>query len=210
MLDFGRNRVPGGMSRAAARIAGVLTVSALLVMAMPLTAAATHHGEEVVDQVVFRVKYVQSPVAGTRGQIVAHMAMDDGEAIVGETVEFSRAVDFLGSRTIALGSATTDANGDARLTIEPSSQALTVVATFAGDEHYLATQQTIDVAPSAPAPADGTASDAPSLAPISGLMPQLLIFVALGVWVFLFGIAAATTLAIRRARSMDHIAETEE
>lgn len=206
MRDYQRIR----MGRAVARLAGALTVSALLLMTMPLTAAATHHGEGVVDQVVFKVTYVQSPVAGTRGQIVAHMAMDDGEPIVGELVEFSRAVDFLGSRTIALGSATTDANGDARLAIEPSSQALKVLATFAGDDNYLPVQQTIDVAASAPAPAEGATAAAPSLAPISGLMPQLLLLVALGVWIVLFGIAAATTLAIRRAQSSDQIAETEE
>lgn len=210
MPNYPRVRTARGMSRAIARLVGALCVSALLLMAMPLTAAATHHGEGVVDKVVFRVAYVKSPVAGTQGQVVAHMAMDDGEAIAGEMVEFSRQVDFLGSRTIVLGSATTDANGDARLAIEPSSQALTVVATFAGDDDYLPVQQTIDVAASAPAPADNAPAVTPSLAPISGLMPRLLILVALGVWIFLIGIAAATTLAIRRARSSDQIGETED
>jgi hypothetical protein len=181
------------------RLATVISVAALLVL--PAASLATHHGEEVVDQVVFRLTYQAAPVAGARAQVVAHMAMDDGEAIGGETVDFSRQVDFLGPRTILLGSASTDVNGDARLTIEPPTEAMTVIAEFAGDEHYLPVQQTIQVAAAAPAPTDTAPAAEPSLALISGLMPQLLLFAALGVWVLLVGLAALTALAIRRRGS---------
>lgn len=186
------------------RFAAVASLLAIMTLALPASSLATHHGEDVVDQVVFRVTYRAAAAAGARSQILAHMAMDDGEAIAGETVDFSRQVDFLGQREISLGSAVTDANGDARLAIDPPTQTMTVVAEFAGDDHYLPVQQTIEVAAGPQAAADPAPTGISSLAPISGLMPQLLVFVALGVLVLLIGLAAATALAIGRAGSHAH------
>lgn len=182
-----------------------LTLGLLLLwLALPAGASATHRGEGVVDEVVIRLSFQSSPVPGVTGQVIAHLAMDDGSAIVGEEVEFLRQVDFLGAREIVIGQATTDVSGDARLGLKPTSQASwRVIARFAGDERYHAAEQVAEIVvpPLSGVGDESLAKDTGvSLAVIAAVMPTLLTATAIAIWLILFGLTAMTVLAIRRGR----------
>lgn len=183
-----------------------------LCLAFPAAALATHRGENVVDEVVIRVSYQTSPVPGVTGQVLAHLAMDGGTAIVGADVEFLRQVEFLGPREVTIGHALTDVSGDARLALKPTSQpSWRVIARFAGDEHYDAAEQLAEIVlPSSPTGGGDelTAQNGASLGVIAGVMPGVLTLTALAIWLFLFGLIAVTVLAIRRGRP-SAIAATE-
>lgn len=184
---------------------GWLTLTLLMLcLAVPGGASATHRGEAVVDEVQIRVSFQSSAVPGVTGQVIAHLAMDDGSAIAGEEVEFLRQVDFLGPREIVIGQASTDVSGDARLGLNPTSQgSWRVIARFAGDERYHPAEQVAEiVVPPLSGVGDEslTRDTAASLAVVAAVMPTLLTGTAIAIWLLLFGLTAMTVLAIRRGR----------
>lgn len=194
-------------SRRGSRPMARLAVACLLVwLALPAAALGTHEGEGVADEVTVRLSYQPSAIAGVSGQLMAQLAIDDGSPIAGLPVEFLREVSFLGPRMISLGQATSDAYGTAVMPLANVEGAtLQIVARFAGDEHYQAFEQTADIRVSATAarPAsqpEAGGSGAPSLAVFATVMPPLLMLVAAGIWLLMFGLSAKTALAIRRDR----------
>jgi 5-hydroxyisourate hydrolase-like protein (transthyretin family) len=183
----------------------ILRVAALLLtlcwLLFPSAAFATHHGEGVIDEVSMRLTYQPPAVPNAGGQLVVHLAMDNGEPITGVEVQFLRQVDFLGLRTIPLGTARSDASGDARTTLEATSEEeQTIVVRFAGDEHYEAAELTEQVALSPLVAVAPPVTGKAALSPISSAMPGLLGLTAAGVWLLMFGLIAFTVLAIRRVR----------
>jgi len=172
-------------------------------LSLPGAALGTHHGQGVIDDVSIRISFQRAPVANVPPQVIAHLAMDDGEPIAGVEVEFAREVEFMGSRSISLGRSTTDANGDARIAISDVSEpSISVVARFAGDEYYNPSEQKaiVDLPPVGAAVDEPEAVPAPSLAVASSVMPPLLALSAAAVWVVLIGLGVFTVLAVRRGR----------
>lgn len=203
-------------SRSGSRpIARLAVVFVFVWLALPAAALGTHHGEGVADEVSVRLSYQPAAVAGVSGQLMAQLAMDDGSPIAGVPVEFLREVSFLGPRMIRLGQATTDAYGTAFLPMaNAEGAALRIVARFAGDELYQAFEQTADIRVTATAARPATqpeagGSGAPSLAVFAMVMPPLLMLVAAGMWLLMFGLSARTVLAIRRDRPRGSVAKGE-
>jgi len=175
-------------------------------LALPAGVGASHHGQGVADEVALRLSYQQAPVAGAHAQVVAQAAIDSGAPAIGLEVEFLRQVDFLGPRLISLGSATTDASGAARITLDTTQGKLRVIARVAGNDLYLPAEvaQEIDLqavpdvgSPGGPATPDGQ----PNLAIVATVMPPLLALTAFLIWLLLLGLIAVTVLAIRRGRT---------
>ncbi|HBY97435.1 MAG: hypothetical protein M5U01_03915 [Ardenticatenaceae bacterium] len=80
--------------------------------------------------------------------VSATLTTDDGQPLSNRLVTFSRQVDFFGSREISLGTATTDATGEAVLVYQPAQDGRQEVkANFRGDEGYAGaeTSNTIEV-----------------------------------------------------------------
>lgn len=205
--------VSRGGSRPIARLAVIFL---LVWLALPAAALGTHEGEGVIDEVTVRLSYQPAAVAGVSGQLMAQLAMDDGSPIEGVPVEFLRETSFLGPRMINLGQATSDAYGTAVMPLaNAEGAALQIVARFGGDEHYQAFEQTADIRVSATAarPAsqpEAGGSGAPSLVVFATVMPPLLMLVAAGIWLLMFGLSARTVLAIRRDRPRRSIAKGEQ
>lgn len=191
------------MARRVARRRTLVLISAQLLAALvvPVVASATHRGD-VVDEVSIQLSYQGSSLPGAPGQLLARLQVDDGSPIADLSVEFWREVEFLGARHITLGHGQTGADGTARFPIDPSESARRIGARFAGNAHYLAAEQTIEVAGSAVPPASPAPPEqgGPGLAVVSSVMPPVLALTALVIWLLLLGLTAATVRAIRRGR----------
>jgi hypothetical protein len=176
----------------------------LVWLAIPGAMGATHRGSNVPDQVALEMSYQRAPTAGAYDQLVARLLSEDGSPVVGVEVEFQRELEFLGPRLIKLASATTDAYGTARVTVDTRETSVKIRARFLGNSQYQPAEATSEItmpvgAPGVPAPAEEGRTD-PSLAAIAAVMPPLLAAIALAIWLVLLGLSAATVLAIRRAR----------
>jgi len=184
-----------------------LIVGAFLLtwLVTPVAVGATHHGEGVPDQVELQMTYQQPSAAGAHAHLFARATIDDGSPAVGVAVEFLREVDFLGPRLISLGSAVTDGDGTARITIDTDQPTVLVQARFKGNELYLPVEVAAEIhqpvgAPNGPAIGDGGGSE-PSLAIVAAVMPPVLAAIALVIWLSLLGLAAVTVIRIRRDRT---------
>lgn len=180
------------------------SASFAVLLLQPAGASATHRGVGVVDEVTLEVGYHDSSIPGGPGQLTARLLVE-GSPLAGMDVEFWREVDFLGPRRIVLGTRKTAADGTASVSISLSESALSVGARFAGNESYLAAEQTTEISPPVAAPPGSPAptrdEGGASLALVSSVMPPLLALTVLAIWLLLFGVTVATVLAIRRGRS---------
>jgi hypothetical protein len=188
------------------RFCALLTaVWVMVALVSPAAVGATHRGEGVLDEVALQMSYQQPTVAGAHAHLIARAIVDDGSPVIGVEVEFLREVDFLGTRAISMGRATTDAQGTARATIDTFEPTILVRVRFMGNEEYLPAEVTSEIhqpvgAPIGPATGDGGGNE-PSLAIVATIMPPLLAVIALAIWLLLLGLTAATVLGIRRNRS---------
>lgn len=193
------------MSRLRHVRSAIVTIASLTaLLALAGTASATHRGAGTIDEVVIRVSAQRAAVAGVSDQLMAQLTVDDGSSVSGVEVEFLRAVDFLGSRLISLGRATTDASGTARLPIQASGSSLRIEVRFAGNENFQPAEVTSEISlPAAPrpAPGEGEQPSQASLAVFGSIMPPVLAAMAAGVWLLLIGLSAITVRAIWRGRS---------
>jgi hypothetical protein len=181
-----------------------MAVGLLLLLAVPGSASGTHRGQGVVDELALNVSYRVASQPGVANQLVAQVRVDDGSPVVGIDVEFLREVEFLGTRRIALGRATTDAGGTAQIPFNAAAQRMSILVRFPGNDHYHAAELAAEIVvpPGAVAPGDGPiAEEGASLAIITAVMPPVLAMVAGGTWLLLLGLAVVTALAIRRGRS---------
>jgi hypothetical protein len=188
-------------------------LSLMLWLVWPAAGAATHQGEGIVDSVRLQVSYQPARIAGVVDQLVAELRVVDGPPLAGVEVEFLREVDFLGSRRIHLGRATTDAAGLARVPITLGEPEIRLLVRFRGNEDYEAIEYVGDVAVAHgagdPNPTLGGGEEAASLAVISSVMPSVLALATAAIWLVLLGLTAMTLLAIRRNRP-SHTGSQEE
>jgi hypothetical protein len=186
------------------RLGLLMTGTLLALLLTPGIVLAGHHGQGIPDEVAIEVSFRNSTLAGAPGQLAANLRLDDGSPLVGVEVAFWREVDFLGARRVLLGRNTTGSDGTASVAVAPSEVPLRVVASFAGLEGYLAAEGVTEIsAVIAGAPPDGESGniDPPaSLAVLAALMPPVLAFVALAVWLLLLGLTLVTVRAIRAGR----------
>jgi hypothetical protein len=198
------------MAESIKRRIGVLRIGVLLVgfvaglLPMPASVLAGHHGEGIPDEVAIEVSFRNSTLAGAPGQLAADLRLDDGSPLVGVEVAFWREVDFLGARRVLLGRGTTGPDGTASVAVAPSEVPLRVVASFSGAEGYLAAEVETEISAVFAGPPVGGQSDTTdrtaSLAVVSALMPPVLAFVALAIWLLLLGLTLVTVRAIRAGR----------
>lgn len=192
-----------------------LIVGAFLLtwLVTPLAVGATHHGEGVLDQVELQMTYQQPSAEGALAHVIASAIIDDGSPAVGVEVEFLREVDFLGPRLISLGSAVTDSDGTARITIDTQEPTILVRARFKGNELYLPAEVVSEihqpVSAEGPRTGNGEGGSEPSLASVAAVMPPVLAVIALVIWLSLLGLAAVTVLGIRRNRAAPIAARQE-
>lgn len=192
-----------------------LIVGAFLLtwLVTPVAVGATHHGEGVPDQVELQMTYQQPSAEGAHAHLIANATIDDGSPAVGVDVEFLREVDFLGPRLISLGSAITDSNGTARVTIDTQESTILVRARSQGNDLYLPAEVTSEihqpVSAEGPRTGNGEGGSEPSLVIVAAVMPPVLAAIALVIWLSLLGLAAATVLGIRRNRAVPIAAHQE-
>jgi hypothetical protein len=182
-----------------------LTAALLLLAVLPAAAAATHRGSDVVDETLLEVSYQPSSLPGVTPQLVAHVRAEGGSALVGVEVEFLREVEFLGSRRILLGRATTDAWGAASIPLNATTEHMTVLVRFAGNAAYQAVELSTDIVLAPPPVAPGIGSSAgeagaASIAILAAVMPPVLALTAGAIWLLLLGMTIWTVRAIRRGR----------
>jgi hypothetical protein len=187
------------------RVRPLLVGTLVALTLMPGNVIAAHRGQGIPDEVAILVSFQQSTLSGAPGQLVARLHLDDGSPVVGVEVQFWREVDFLGPRRVPLGQTSTGPDGAASVAVAPSEVPLHVVASFAGVEGYLAAEGATEIgAVVAGAAGNGDAGNAggtASLAIVTALMPPLLAFAALAIWLLLLGLAVLTVRAIRTERA---------
>lgn len=127
------------------------------------------------------------------------LTASDGSALGNRTVHFSQQVDFFGTRTIDLGTATTDAAGVATLAFQPAQTGTHVVmAEFAGVEEYAAAETSFDVEVTEVAPAFVTEEQVP-LASVRRWLSISVGGLVVAVWAVLVGVVVIAVRGIRRA-----------
>lgn len=178
------------------RVIAVLSIAALLGVFPGLHAdaqedTATAHPETIELRLAIPSNDDIPP------QFIATVRDADGNAIPGIAVEFSRELEFLGTkRTALLGSASTDVGGVARLVIQPRQQQATVIAAVAGEDVSARIDATfpderVDIFFD-PEHEHGL------LAPLRDLMPYLISAVVAALWIFVIVLVVSTMRRIRQ------------
>lgn len=179
----------------------IAVVLALGILAVLLLNAATALADSPATKVETALQ-MRSATTKTQGRLAlyATLATADGQPVSDRTINFYEQVQFLGDRRAYLGSASTDASGQAILTYEPATAGQhQVQATFAGDEQYAPIQIAVKVdAKETLAAAQETAS------PLAGVGTWLLRAVGillLACWATVLGVFVRTALGIWKANA---------
>jgi hypothetical protein len=130
-------------------------------------------------------------------QFVATVRDADGNAMPGIAVEFSRELEFLGTkRTALLGAGTTDVGGAARLVMLPRQEQATVIAWVTGSDVSAKIEATF--------PEDRVDNffdpehEHGLLTPLRKVMPPVIATAVALLWIFIIGLVVTTVRRIRR------------
>jgi hypothetical protein len=180
-----------------------------LVAGAPADVAASHMGDGIPDPTAMSVSFVRSSHAQISDRIAAQLVAYDGSPIGDAEIEFRREIEFLGSRLVLLGRATTDTDGVAQVPIKATEARLRIEVRFAGDERFAPSETTVDVvAPPGSVQASGQAGFEPprptvGLGQVAAVMPLVIAGATLGVWVGLVALVIVTLRGIGRSRRND-------
>ena len=135
-------------------------------------------------------------------QFVATVRDAEGNAVPDVAVEFTRELEFLGTRRMAdLGSSSTDVGGVARLVVIPRQEQAIMVATVVGSDiseriHATFPDDRINVF------FDPTEEHA-LLEPVRDIMPPLIAASVALLWVFVIGLVVSSVRRIRHLGEME-------
>jgi hypothetical protein len=176
----------------------VIALLAILVLTLAMPRAAAQEGPdpEVIESLTMELVIPRNEEVPPQLRVV--VTDGAGQPVPGAQVEFNRELEFLGTtRQAALGSATTDVGGVARLVVMPREEIATVIASVSGSE---ATAVLDVVFPAErvdpffdPDPEPGR------LEPLRDLMPTIVAIAVALLWVFVIGLAVTTVSRIKRA-----------
>jgi hypothetical protein len=176
----------------------VIALLAILVLTLAMPRAAAQEGPdpEVIESLTMELVIPRNEEVPPQLRVV--VTDGAGQPVPGAQVEFNRELEFLGTtRQAALGSATTDVGGVARLVVMPREEIATVIASVSGSE---ATAVLDVVFPAErvdpffdPDPEPG------GLEPLRDLMPTIVAIAVALLWVFVIGLAVTTVSRIKRA-----------
>jgi hypothetical protein len=180
-------------ARPGTRILLILVLLGLL----PGLAAEAQEDAETANPGRIDLRLVVPPNPDVPPQFMATVRDEEGNAIPGITVEFSREVEFLGTMRLArLGTASTDVGGSARLVALPRQEHATVIATVVGSDISARMDATF------PEERVDTFFDPQHehglLTPLRGVMPSLIAALVAALWVFVIALVVSTVRQLRR------------
>lgn len=171
---------------------------AVAVLGVSLAQPASAQEEPAsAEPATIELRLVIPPNPDVPPQFVATVRDADGNAMPGIAVEFSRELEFLGTkRTALLGAGTSDVGGAARLVVLPRQEQATVIASVTGSDVSASIEATF------PEDRVDTFFDPGHehglLTPLREVMPPLIAAVVALLWVFVIGLVVTTVRRIRR------------
>ncbi|HEX6221255.1 MAG TPA: Ig-like domain-containing protein [Acidimicrobiia bacterium] len=180
-----------------------LSVAVLgLSLALP---ASAQEGPASAEPATIELRLVIPPNLDVPPQFVATVRDADGNAIPGIAVDFSRELEFLGTkRTALLGAGTTDVGGIARLVVLPRQEQATVIASVTGSDVTASIEATF------PEDRVDTFFDPGHehglLTPLREVMPSVIAAVVVLLWIFIIGLVVTS---VRRIRRLGHRKEAQ-
>lgn len=169
----------------------------MVVPAMPALAQ-----EQPTEAMTVELRLVIPSNADLPPQLVATVRDDEGALVPGIVVVFSRELEFLGTKRLAvLGSATTDIGGTARLVVLPRQQEATLIASIPGGDvseiiHETFPEERVDTFFD-PDHEHGL------LTPLRTVMPPVIGALVALFWVFVIGLVLSTVTRIRHLGEKD-------
>ncbi|MDO8485248.1 MAG: hypothetical protein Q7S35_09925 [Candidatus Limnocylindrales bacterium] len=183
-------------------VALVVGTGAALVIAAAARAADPAPVKTQVSQTTVSVAFEPSSVEEVPDYLAGRLALVDGSAVADQALTFWRSAVFGGgTRTVELGTASTDGGGIARIPIVPREEQYQVTVRFAGTNE-LAPSETVGEIAFPPetvihpehAPQGGVID--PRLRPLANFMPGFLGGAVALVWLVLFAVTAITLIRV--------------
>ena len=178
----------------------VFAVAVALPLAMfPRPALAQDQPKET------KIELIAKPALDDRGHLVegqyvvrAILTTADGRYVAGRRLRIIEDVEFFGQRSASLRAAATDETGQVSVTFQPSQvDQYTIVARFAGDEQYAASEARIALDATDVVPPYTT--QAPPLASVGGWLAVSLGVLGVAFWTVLLGVVGRKVWLIRAA-----------
>lgn len=187
--------------------------------ALVITAAA-HAAAPAPVETQVSVALEASSVENVPDYLAGHLALVDGSAVADQPLTFWRSATFGGgTRTVELGTGSTDGGGIARIPIVPREERYQITVRFAGTNELTPSETVGEIAfpPETVvhpehAPQGGVID--PRLRPLADFMPGFLGGSVALVWLVLFAVTAITLIRVTsegRKRPESHLgAETQQ
>jgi hypothetical protein len=174
---------------------GIVMIVALVGL-FPGLSAAAQEDPATLDPATVDLRLTIPSNADIPPQFIATVRDAQGNAIPGMIVEFSRELEFLGTKRMALlGSGSTDIGGAARLVVLPRQEHATVIATVVGSDVSARMDATF------PEDRVDTFFDPEHehglLTPVRSVMPYLISALVVLLWIFVIALVVSTVRRIR-------------